>query len=282
MEIVESISSQVAAFSGKAGISVKNLLSEEIIDIYADEVFPTASMIKIPILVELFRQKEEGILSSEGRITFKNSDKVSGSGILKDLGEGLPLRIEDLAVLMMALSDNTATNMLIDLVGVENVNKSIKKSGMTQTELRNRIDFDLIAKSNDNLAVGTPKDFVTLLEHLNNNTILTAESCNSIIKIMRNQKYMERIRRYLPYNPYAETYKEDQSLWVASKTGGLKGVRCESAIIRTPAVKYAISIMTKDCQDSKYTSDNEGVLFISQVSKMVYDYFQNCQNCQNV
>lgn len=274
MNVIESIKDQVASFSGKAGVAVKSLTAQAAFELNADEIFPTASMIKIPILVELFRQRDEGLFSLEARLTLKDSDKVGGSGILNNLGAGLQLNIEDLAVLMIALSDNTATNMIIDLLGIESINRTIKKSGMTQTELRNKINFELIAKSNDNLAVGAARDFVTLLEHLSNHTILTLESCEAIIRIMRNQKYMERIRRYLPYNPYAETYKEEQEFWIASKTGGLKGVRCESALIKTPKSKYAISIMTKDCQDAKYTSDNEGVVFIARVSKMVYDYFQ--------
>jgi beta-lactamase class A len=235
--------------------------------------FPTASMIKIGILLELFRQCERGSLSLEDKVTLHDADKVAGSGILIDLMPGLDLTLQDTAVLMMALSDNTATNMLIDLLGQNEINQALRDAGMKHTELRNRIDFDLLDQSNDNLAVGTPRDFVELLARLHNRELLQAENTERMLAIMRIQKYMDRLRRYLPFNPYAEELGREQDLWIASKTGSLPGVCCESGLIGTPGCVYALAVMSKDGKDERSHAENEGVLTIARISRLVYDYW---------
>lgn len=262
-----------AQFRGKLGLAARNLTTGEELSLHERLRFPTASMIKIGILLELFRQCERGSLSLEDKLTLHDADKVAGSGILIDLMPGLDLTLQDTAVLMMALSDNTATNMLIELLGREEINEALRAAGMRHTELRNKIDFDLLAKSNDNFAVGTPRDFVELLTRLYRQELLSPESTERMLAIMRIQKYMDRFRRYLPFNPYAEELGREQDLWVASKTGSLPGVCCEAGLIGTPAGVYALAVMTKDVRDESVHAENEGVLVIARISRMVYEYW---------
>ncbi|MBI3911389.1 MAG: serine hydrolase [Armatimonadetes bacterium] len=270
-DLATDLAALAEAFSGRAGIAARNLTTGEEA-IYNDrERFPTASIIKILILFELFRQHERGSAQLWERVTLRNQDRTQGSGLLVSSDEGLNPTLRDLAVFMMAISDNTATNLLIDRLGRHAINVAIREAGLFDTELRHRIDFDLIRQSNDNLAVGTPRDFCDFLSHLWRGELISAGSVAEMLAIMRIQKYIEPIRRHLPYSPYAEEFGETQRIWIASKTGGLKGVRCEAGLVGVPQATYALCVMTKDCPDPTITCDHEGSHFISAVSRRVFE-----------
>src|SRR5262245_1510782 len=163
-------------FSGLAGIAACNLTTGDAVEVNDRESFPTASMIKIQVLFELIRQVERGNAQLWERVTLRESDRTLGSGLLVNLDEGLNPTLRDLAVLMMAISDNTATNLLIDRLGIGAINQAIRDAGMRDTELRGRIDFDRIRESNDNLAVSTPRDFSDFLTALWRGELLTGGS----------------------------------------------------------------------------------------------------------
>src|SRR5437879_3563156 len=202
-EIDRSLAELSDHFSGRLGIAARHLGTGEELTVHADESFPTASSIKIAVLIELYRQAQAGELSLRERQKYTVRDRTLGSGLMSDLDEGLEPTLPDLAGLMMAISDNTATNMLIDRLGKERINATLRGAGVTGIELRNKIDFDLIRQSNDNLAVGTPMEFVRLMTALWEGRILEARHRDGVLQVMRIQKYIEPIRRYLPYNPYA-------------------------------------------------------------------------------
>jgi beta-lactamase class A len=272
-EILQRLTQLCDHFSGRLGIAARHLGSGEELAVNAEESFPTASSIKIPVLIELYRRAQVGELSLAERLTYTARDRTLGSGLLSDMDDGLEPTLRDLAVLMMAISDNTATNMLIDRLGKEQINATLQAAGASGIELRNRIDFDLIRQSNDNLAVGTPADFVGLLAALWEGRILEPKHRDGVLRIMRIQKYIEPIRRYLPFNPYAAEFGEPQDLWIASKTGGLSGVRCESGLIGAGETVYALSVMGKESTDKTLGSDSEGTLAIATASELVYRYW---------
>jgi beta-lactamase class A len=272
-EVLRRLNELSEHYSGKLGIAARHLGSSEELEVNAEESFPTASSIKIAILIELYRQVQGGEVSPGERWRLTSRDRTLGSGLLADLDEALEPTLRDLAVLMMAISDNTATNILIERLSKEQINAMLRAAGVRGIELRNRIDFELIRQSNDNLAVGTPADFVRLLTALWEGRILEPKHRDAVLKIMRIQKYIEPIRRYLPYNPYAAEFGESQELWIASKTGGLSGVRCESGLIGAGDTVYALSVMGKECQDRTAGSDNEATLAIATASEIVYHYW---------
>jgi beta-lactamase class A len=112
MSLLELIQKPSEAFDGKLGISVKNLGSGEVASLNGGELFPTASVFKVPVIVELYRQVDAGTISLDEKVALVERDKVPGSGILRELGEGLEFSMQDLIELMMILSDNTATDLL--------------------------------------------------------------------------------------------------------------------------------------------------------------------------
>lgn len=260
-----------ADFSGTAGVSAVNLTTAEAVSVNDTVSFPTASMIKIVILFELVRQCARGQAQMWERVTLRGEDKTLGSGLLVDFDEGVSLTLRDLAVMMMAVSDNTATNVLIDRLGKQAINQACREAGMVNTELRNRIDFDLIRVSNDSLAVTVPRDFTQFLASLRRGELIPTGQAEQMLGIMRIQKYIEPIRKLLPFNPYGAEFGEPPEVWVASKTGSLKGARCEGGLVHTPAAEWSLCVMTKDCPDESWTSDHAGVTFISEVSRVIYD-----------
>jgi beta-lactamase class A len=272
-EILQRLTQLCDHFSGQLGIAARHLGTGEELAVHAEASFPTASSIKIAVLIELYRRAQVGELALSERLRYTPGDRTLGSGILSDMDDGLEPTLRDLAVLMMSISDNTATNMLIDRLGKEQINATLRAAGAPRIELRNRIDFDLIRQSNDNLAVGTPADFVRLLAALWEGRILEPKHRDGVLRIMRIQKYIEPIRRYLPFNPYAAEFGEPQELWVASKTGGLSGVRCESGLVGTGDTVYALSVMGKGSTDKTFNSDSEGTLAIATASELVYRYW---------
>ena len=268
----DRLAARAAQFPGIAGIAARNLATGEAVRVNETTSFPTASMIKIMVLFELVRRCAGGEAEWSHRLTLTPTDRTRGSGLLVDFDPGAALTLRDLAVLMMAISDNTATNMLVDYLGIDAINAACRAAGMTATELRNPIDFDLIRESNDNLAVTTPADFADFLGALHRGELLPPDQVERLLSIMRIQKYMgTRLRRFLPYNPYAEEFGEAQELWVASKTGTLKGAACEGGLIGSRNATWSLVVMTKECTAESTGSVGAGDLFIAEVSREVFE-----------
>ena len=136
-----SIRSIQRRFSGTLGVAARDLQSGDELFLNADEVFPTASMVKLGILLELFRQAEAGELKLDELRTVGTKDKTGGSGLLENMAADVTLSLYDIAVLMNAISDNSATNVLIDRLGIERINHAMCEAGMQHTHLYRKIAF---------------------------------------------------------------------------------------------------------------------------------------------
>jgi beta-lactamase class A len=257
-------------FSGTLGVAARNLKTGAELFVNADEVFPTASMVKLGILIELFRQAEAGHLELDEMLTIRKADKTGGSGLIENMGEEVRLSLHDIAVLMNAISDNTATNVLIDRLGIERINEAMRDAGMKNTHLFRKIAFTAARKLKYPLfATGTPRDFMTLVSNLYERKLLNRKNTEALLKIMRIQKHMGNLLRFMNFNPY----DDDKQAWVASKTGSITGVRNETGIIHTRDSVHVASVMTKGCTDEHWTPDNEGTVAVAQLSKAVADHF---------
>ncbi len=260
----------VNGFSGTLGVAAHNFKTGEQLFVNADVVYPTASMVKIGVLLELFRRHEAGELSLDEIITVGKADKTGGSGLLENMSDRVPLSLYNLAVLMNAISDNTATNMLIDRLGMAQINRAMQEAGMTKTRLSEKIVFTPARKIKfPRFAVGTPRDFMTLMINLHEGRLLNAENTAGMLTVMKIQKNMGNLTRYMNFNPFGR----DDKAWVASKTGSITGVRNETGIIHTRRGAHVVSVMTKGGKDKRWTPDNEGTVAVAKTSKAVNDYF---------
>lgn len=267
-ELEQELALLASGFSGTAGVCAIHLGTDERVAVLADETFPTASAIKLFVLCELERRGERELGE---RVRLEDADRVLGSGVLAHLGAGLEPTLRDLGVLMMMVSDNTATNLLIDRLGLPAINATIRAAGLERTELQGRIDFAVFARDKSALGVSTPGELASFLVRLRRGELFPPAATERILDVLRLQKYIEPLRRLLPANPYAREFGEPEEVWVASKTGSVSGVRCECGLVHAPGAEWAIAVMTKGGEDPRVTSDNEGVRLIAEASRLVFD-----------
>ena len=272
--VIAEIEQELAAFAGTGGVAAKRLETGEEIQVNAEVVTATASTIKVPILIELYRQIERGDVALDDRLRVTEETQTRGSGILRELSLGVELSLHDVATLMIVVSDNTATNMLIDLVGLERVNATMAEFGFPGTRLVRRLDFPAIGKDARNLAVTTPAELAGIMEALGTGRILSDASREGILEMMRRQHHLNLVPRYLPYNPYAEELGEsDNGLRIANKTGGWTGMRADMALIEWSGVRYAIGIVTEGDPDTRFWAENAGDRLIGRISQRIFRHF---------
>jgi beta-lactamase class A len=222
---------RVDEFPGVAGVSVKDLVSGTGVGVGADELFPTASTIKIHVLTRLLQRVERGEIKLEERIRLTPEIRVPGSGVLTYLEGDVDLSLLDVAILMITVSDNTATNLCIDRAGIDATNQMLRELGLARTTLRRKMqDHAASARGDENVA--TPAECVAMLEclHAGRPTPWVAER---VLSILRKWK-QGPLNRALP-----------ATIPVANKPGGMDRVRCDAGIVSLPRRPYAIAIMTK-------------------------------------
>src|SRR5262249_53551963 len=242
------------SLDGVMGVAIKDLTTGEEVLINDQLSFPTGSSIKIPILIELYKQASMGKYKLSDQRWVEKKDQVGGSGVIVNFGDhSSQLSLNDLAALMIALSDNTATNMLIDQVGMANVNRTLDELGLKQIRLRRKmIDQAASARGAENIA--TPREAMTLMEKLYRGQVGNRQLSDDALKILKIRKDSP-IPRLLP-----------ESVEIANKPGNLEGVACDWAVVYVPNRPYAIAVMTN------YNGEGaDGA--IAKVSKLAYDYF---------
>ena len=261
-ELSKRLEAAVEDFDGTMGVFVKDLASGGEIHLNGDVVFPVASTIKIPLLVELFNKAREGPIDLDGVVTIRDGDKVKGSGVLKEMGDStVTLTTRDLATLMIIVSDNTATNMLIDAIGMDDVNEMLKGLGLKETKLQRKMqDHQAISEGRDNFS--TPTEFARLMERLYRHEGIDPWVCEEALSVLKKPKATP-ISLALP-----------QEVEAADKSGDMPGVRCDVGIVYLPGRPYVLSIMTKDVpeSDKKKLRTDEA---ITKVSKMIYEHFRS-------
>ncbi len=269
--VLEEIGTLAAGFSGTLGVWARSFDSGEVIEWQSNETFPAASTIKLPILYEVFRQAGEGRFGPADTRTLKADDQVGGSGILKDLTLGLVLTVKDLATLMIVISDNTATNMLIDLVGLGAVNASCERLGLSGTRLEFRVQ-----RAPEGARVmnrSTPADLGLLMSLIARDEILTPHACKEMLAVLDRQHLTDNITRRLPeFDGYVEQGKEP-AVVVGSKSGSVRGTRNDVGYVRAHGRRYVIAMMSKGCTDVRFYHDNEASVLLPKVSAAVYRYF---------
>lgn len=243
-----------AGLDGAMGYVVVDITSGERFERLAGESFPLASTIKIAILYELFKQAEEGRLKLDVVQPLAKRHVVGGSGVLNHLSAPA-MSLRDYAVLMIVLSDNSATNLLIDTVGMENVRKRMAAAGLPGLQLRRRmIDLEAARRGDEN--IGSPDDLAGLLLMIHKGTGLQPASREGILQILRKPK-TSALRDGVP-----------SSVPVANKTGSLEGVAADAGIIYVPDRPYIFVATT-----TYLKSGDAGNEAIRAASRAAFDYF---------
>jgi beta-lactamase class A len=255
--------------NGKYGIWVEWLDTGETWGLRQDQRFPTASVIKTQIMVALFeRAKNDKRFSLDRKVRLRRKDIVEGSGVLRYLKPGVEMRLRDLCMLMIIVSDNTATNMVIDALGVEAINASIRSWGYENTVLNRKLTCDPAICSTVTLADTTPQETGDLLARIARRKMLGTRYDKEMEHILSCQRLDTALPRLLPWD------KEGPVFSIAHKTGSITGARNDVGIVTSPAGRYVISVFTRKLKDTIYNCENEGTKGIAKVSKLTYDALQ--------
>ncbi len=241
---------------GVMGLAVKDLTSGETFFIHGDEIMPQASSIKIAVLANLYLQAQQGKLKLTEEFVVRQEDLVAGSDIMLGLTPGQTrLTLRDLATMMVAVSDNSATNVLIRRVGMENVNAMLDSLGLHATRLRRQM-MDLKAAGEGRENVSTPREMMNLLETIYRGKMLNKEMTADFIKMLSTHKESSLLQG-LPDDVAA-----------ASKPGELEAVRNDSGIVLLKGRPYILCVMTTYLKDEK-----DGAAAIRKISALAYSYF---------
>jgi beta-lactamase class A len=255
----QKLEAEIAAIDshldGVTGVAIEDLTTGRTLLLHPDEVFPQASSIKITVLAELYRQQEQGKRKLDDLYTVNASDLVPDSDIMGGLTPGITrITNRDLATMMIAVSDNSATNVLIDRVGMDNVNAFLDGLGLHHTRLRRKM-MDLKAASEGRENVATPREMMTLLDALYRGKVLSKPLTDDFFKMLATHKD-SWIPRYLP-----------DDLKSANKPGSLEGVRNDSGVIFASR-PYVICVMT-----TYLRNERDGEEAIAQMSRAAYRMF---------
>jgi len=257
-ELREKLATQLTAIAsgldGVMGYSVVDLTTGDRIERLPSEVFPLASTIKLTLLYELFKQADEGKINLEERRTLDRRQAVGGDGVLVELTTP-SLSLRDYATLMVVLSDNTATNVLIDAAGMQNVTARMAQAGLPSLKLRRKmIDLEAARRGDEN--VGTPADVAKLLAMIYRADGLKKESAEAIVTILKKSKNTA-LRRGV-----------NEGIEVADKPGTLDGVETGAGIVYVPGRPYILVATTTFLKNSA-----AGQAAITAASRAAFDYF---------
>jgi beta-lactamase class A len=241
---------------GVMGVAIEDLSTGDQFFLHESEVFAQASSIKIAVLANLYLQAQQGKLKLTDLYTVQASDLVPDSDIMGGLTPGVSrLTLRDLATMMVAVSDNSATNVLIDRVGMENVNAMLDSLGMAHTRLRRKM-MDLEAAKHGRENISTPREMMQLLDAIFHEKVLDKDSTADFFKVLSTNK-----DSWIPRDLPADVKS-------ANKPGSLEGVRNDSGIVFVEGRPYVICVMT-----AFLTNERDGEQAISKVSFAAWRMF---------
>lgn len=263
----EKIQAELKDFRGKVWIYAKNLDTGKDYALRADEQVRTASTIKLPIMTEVFHQIAQGKMNWTDEIILTKEKKAGGSGILGEFSDNTKLDLRSAVNLMIVVSDNSATNLILDKITADSVNDFMDTLGLKQTRSLRKIGGGGDSKANLDarlklfgIGVSSPKDMVKLLEMLENGEVVSKEASAEMIAILRRQQYKDGIGRSLP-----------DTLPSASKSGSLDRLRSDVGIIYTRRGRIAMAITVDDMMEVTYTPDNPGLHKIWKLSQILQE-----------
>jgi beta-lactamase class A len=260
------IRAEVAQFKGKVSLFAKNLDTGAAYELGGDHRVRTASTIKVAIMVEAFARVAEGKAKWGDEVVLTNAKKVSGSGVLQELSDGLKLTLRDAVTLMMIVSDNTATNLVLDVLTTDAVNARMDSFGLKQTRVLRKIGSGGTSRAGEDpalkpfgLGVTTPHEMVTLLERLERGEVINAGVSKEMIALMKREQHRDGIGRALA------------GVEMATKAGALDRLRSDVGIIYSKRGRIAMAITCDDMPEVIWTEENPGYLMLSKLSQILIE-----------
>lgn len=277
----EQIRVRVPKFPGTIGIAAIDLDANRTVGFNADVRFPTASLIKLAVMVEAYHRIAEGKLQRDQTVVLAESDKAGDEPVvLNQLHPGITLTIADLLNLMIAFSDNTATNLLVRELGAAAIDRRMESYGLKDTKIfrptfrDGHADVHPELEKEFGLGMTTPREAAKLMALIAEGKVVSRPACDEMLAMLGNQFDRQMIPRSLPF--------EREKIFVANKTGwdeeklagrnGVKGdVRTDAAYVKGPHARYVIAICAREVRDKRPGADNEALVTGAAISRMIYD-----------
>ncbi|MEK6556888.1 MAG: serine hydrolase [Candidatus Margulisiibacteriota bacterium] len=253
-DVVSDLDKQVAKYAlpgGIIGISLKDLITGETFSVNGRQPFNPASVIKIPVMVEAFHQIDEGELSMDDLLTLRFHNKIPGAGSIQYAREGSRFTVRKLVEEMITNSDNTATNMLIEKLGMYSINAYMNKIGMRRTVIK---DPTMLCKKPGRFNLTTPEDMLLVMDKIYRGQVISQKASAEMLEIMKRQHHKWGIARFLP-----------RDVIIANKTGSLDFVRNDVGIIMGER-PYILSIFCRNLPSNHF-----GSVLVGAMSKVIYE-----------
>ena len=268
-ELVKDLAAQ---FQGKVSIYAKNLKTGATYDLNGSNRVNTASTIKLPIIIAVYASEHKGKVHWSDTSELTKENKVSGSGVLQEMSDGTKVPLRDLVRYMMLLSDNTATNLVLDHVTGDEVNSLLSKLGIENTRSLRKILKGSTpegvseaghdpANAKFGIGVATPREMVSLLEWLYRGELVSKAASDEILGIMKKQMWRDGMPRRF----------DSAGVEVADKPGALDHLRSDVGIVFAKAGPVAIAITCEEIPKVDWSPDNSGYLFIADASKIIVE-----------
>ena len=267
-EIRRAFADAEAAMGGALGVRASRIDGSDVVAWRDDESAPAASTIKVFLLVALLERVTAGEASLDDERILGRDDQVTGSGVLKSLQAGRRYTLRDLATLMIIVSDNSATNLVLDAVGLERFRASLREHGWTGTTASGKLQT--VPRKPPSLT--TPRDLHDAILRLWRGELLPEAETAFARHVLEAQQYTDALGRELDFDPYS-TELGESPLRIASKGGAIRGVRNEVAVIRRGEDGFAVAITTRDCPDARFHVDNAGSRCVTRVTRLLFDRY---------
>jgi beta-lactamase class A len=261
----------IEAHKGKVAVGVKNLTTGETWYHNGDAVMPTASLIKVAVLVEAYMQADEGKVNLRDKVILREADKVPGSGVLAPhFSDGASFSLRDAVRLMIAASDNTATNLVLDRVGIANVNKRMAEWGCPETRINAKVfrgsttSVDKARTNKYGLGSTTAKEMVKLFEKIQTNDGVRPALKLVMLEHLKKNDDKDKFSSLLP-----------PGIVVAHKDGSVSDSRTDAGLLFTPAGVLVVCVLTTGNADRRWERDNAGNVLCAKVARAVYDHYNS-------
>jgi len=259
-----------AGHKGKVAIALKHLGCGETYFHNADDVMPTASLIKLPVMAEVYSQAEAGKVKLDDMLTLTKEEMVPGSGILTDhFTPGAKFSLRDAVHLMIVFSDNTATNMVLDKVGIRTVNERMAGLGLKETRINAKVfkgsttSVDPARTKQYGLGSTTAREMLTLLELLHKGELVSADASKAMLEHLKRCDDKDKFSRFLP-----------KGVTVAHKTGSVNEARTDAGLLLFKEGPVALVVLTSQNEDKSWTPDNAGNRLCAEVARVVAEHYR--------
>jgi len=264
-KLLSKLTVAIQDFNGDVGIYIKELRTGKIVTINADTVFPTASIVKVPILIGIMDKIEKGELSYDTALVYKDSLLYEGEDILGSFKNGEKILLKKVMMLMLTTSDNTASLWLQKLAGTgTRINEILDSMGFTNTRINSRTKGRENNRSIYGWGQTTPKEIGTLFEMIYRNRIFSRAACDRMMRSL-GRNYWDEHEAISQIPPYIEVF---------SKNGCVDAVRSEVLLVNAPHNPYIFCFFTKNNKDTSWKHDNEAWSLARKTSRLVWDYFE--------